>query len=186
MPSKLIRWGGLAAMLGGAMWVLKGAAIMLGFPDPNLFISAQLFFALGLVGLHAWLKGQGGWPTRVGGFLAYAGVVVSVVNAPYSLFFEEDGVQPPFPFNVTYGVAALSIFVGLVLLGIATLRAEILPPRWRALPLIVGLSALLPVWVLAFIHLELPVVLLGVAWMLLGYALWSKSDVPAEQPSHLS
>jgi hypothetical protein len=169
-----IRLGGVAAMLGGTMWVLKGGAIMLGFPDPNLFVPAQLFFALGLLGLHAWLKGRDGWLVRIGGFLAYAAVALSVVNAPYSLFFEEDAVQPPFPFNVTYGVAALSIFVGLVLLGIATLRAENLPPRWRALPLVIGLSALLPVWVLAFIHLEVPVVVIGAAWMLLGYILCSE------------
>ncbi len=30
----------------------------------------------------------------------------------------------------------------------------------------------MPVWVLALIHLELPVVLLGFGWMLLGYVLW--------------
>jgi hypothetical protein len=170
----LIRLGGVAAILGGTMWVVKGGAIMLGFPDPNLFVPAQLFFALGLLGLHARLKGRGVWLVRIGGFLAYAAVALSVVNAPYSLFFEEDGPQTPFPFNVTYGLAALSIFVGLMLLGIATLRVENLPPRWRALPLIVGLSALLPVWVLAFIHLEVPVVVLGAAWMLLGYILWSE------------
>ncbi len=58
-----IRLGGVAAMLGGTMWVLKGGGIMLGFPDPNLFVPAQLFFALGLLGLHACLTGRGGWPT---------------------------------------------------------------------------------------------------------------------------
>lgn len=186
MISKRIRWGGLAAMLGGAMWVIKGGAVMLGFPEPDLFIPALLFFALGLLGLHACLTGWGGWLVRIGGFLAYTAVALSVVNASYSLFFAEDGPQTPFPFNVTHGMAALSIFIGLVLLGIATPRAEILPPRWRALPLIIGLSALLPVWVLALIHLELPVVLLGLAWMLLGYALWSRSGAPVKQPSHAS
>jgi hypothetical protein len=167
------------------MWFLKGTAIMLGFPDPNLFIPAQLFFALGLLGLHACLRGWDGWPTMIGGFLAYAAVALSVLNTPYSLLFEEDRPQTPFPFNVTYGVAALSIFVGLVLLGIAAVQAAILPPRWRALPLVIGLSALLPVWVLAFIHLELPVVLLGLGWMLLGYALWSRSGAQVEDSREL-
>ena len=174
----LIHLSGIAAMLGGAMWVVKGGLIMLGGPDPDLFVPAQLFFALGLLGLHALLAERGGLPGRVGGFLAYAAVALTAVNATYSAFFAEHGPQTAFPFNVTYLLAGLVIFVGLVLLGIATLRAGALPGRWRTLPLIVGLSALLPVWILAFIHLELPVVVLGIAWMLMGYVLWSEGTRP--------
>ncbi len=94
-----------------------------------------------------------------------------MVNAPYSVFFAEREPQTPFPFNVTYFSASLAIFSGLVFLGIAVSRADVLPVRWRTLPLILGLLALLPVWILAFIHLEVPVVVLGAAWMLLGYVL---------------
>ncbi len=72
--SSAIRLGGLAALLGGAMWVVKGGVIILGGPDPDLFIPAQFFFALGLLGLHARLAGRGGLPGRIGGFLAYAAV----------------------------------------------------------------------------------------------------------------
>ena len=173
MSSSWTRWSGLAAILGGAMWIVKGALIMLGGPDPDLFIPAQLFFALGLLTLYKQLAGRGGRLGRIGGVFAYAVVALSAVNAAYSALFAEDGPQTPFPFNITYGAAALAIFIGLVLLGIATLRANALPGHWRTLPLIVGLVALLPVWVLAFIDLEVPVVVLGVGWMLLGYALWA-------------
>ena len=183
--SDLIRWSGLAAMVGGLLWVVKASVIMLGGSDPDLFVPAQFFFAVGLLGLHTRLAGRGGLPEKVGGFLAYAAILLSVVNALYSLFFAEDLPQTPFPFNVTYAIAALSIFVGLVLLGLATLRADILPRRWRVLPLTIGLLALLPVWVLAFIHLELPVVVLGLAWMLLGYLLWSESREPVQQPQRV-
>ncbi len=148
-------------MLGGVMWIVKGGLIMLGGPDHNLFIPAQLFFALGLLSLHIQLAGRGGRLGRIGGFLAYATVALSMVDTPYSVFFAEDGPQTPFPFNVTYFSAGLAIFVGLVFLGIVTARAEALPGRWRTLPLIVGLAGLLPIWVLAFIHLEVPVVVLG-------------------------
>lgn len=158
-------------MLGGAFWIVKGGLIMLGGPDPDLFVPAQLFFALGLLGLRARLAGDGGWPEKAGGLLAYAAVALSAVNAPYSVFFAEDSPQTPFPFNLTYLAGSLAIFVGLVLLGVAVLRAKALPPGWRTLPLALGVSALLPVWVLAFIHLELPVVLLGIGWVLLGYTL---------------
>lgn len=185
MSSNLVRWGGVAAALGGAMWVVKGGLIMLGGPDPDLFVPAQLFFALGLLGLHTQLAGRGGRPGMMGGFLAYSAVALSAVNAAYSAFFAEDGPQTPFPFNITYGVAALTIFVGLVLLGIAVLRVGALPGRWRTLPLIVGLSALLPVWILVFIHLEVPVVVLGAAWMLMGYVLWSEKEAALRQPTRV-
>jgi len=161
-------------MLGGAFWVVKGGVILLGGPEPELFVIAQLFFALGVLGLHARLAGRGGAPGRIGGFLAYVAVLLSAINAPYSLFLAEDGPETPFPFNLTYFVAALAIFVGLVFLGIATWQEKALPSRWRFLPLGIGLSGLLPVWVLALIHLELPIVVLGLAWTLLGYILWAE------------
>ena len=42
-----------------------------------------------------------------------------------------------------------------------------------------GASARLPVRALALVHLEFPVVLLGLGWMLLGYALWmDRSEAP--------
>lgn len=183
--SNLVRWGGLAAVLGGVMWVIKGGVIILGGPDPNLFILAQPFFALGLLGLYARLAGHGGWPRKVGGLLAYVALALSTVNAPYSLF-AEDGPQTPFPFNATYFAASLAIFMGLVLVGAATLRTGTLPPRWRILPLVIGLSALLPIWVLALVHLELPVVLLGLGWMLLGYLLWSGRSDPVRRTAPVS
>ncbi len=187
MPSpSLIRVGGIAAMLGGAMWIVKGSLIMLGAPDPDLFIPAQLFFALGLLGLHTQLAERGGRLGRIGGFLAYVAVALSMFNVPYSVFFAEDGPQTPFPFNVTYLLAGLAIFVGLVFLGIATLRAGALPGWWLTLPLIVGLSALLPVWALALVHLKLPILALGLAWMLLGYVLWSRRDEPVRRPTPVS
>ncbi len=185
MPSGLVRWGAVAAMLGGAMWVVKGSLIMLGGPDPDLFIPAQLFFALGLLGLHIKLAGRGGRLGRIGGFLSYAAIALSMGNVPYSVFFAEDGPQTPFPFNVTYFLAALAIFIGLVFLGIATSRAYALHGWWRTLPLIIGLAGLLPIWVLAFIHLEVPVVVLGVGWMLIGYVLWAERGETFRRPVQL-
>jgi hypothetical protein len=89
------------------------------------------------------------------------------------LFFAEDGLRTPFPFNVTYFVGTLALFVGLMLLGIAALRTEALPSRWKLLPLVVGLSGLFAVWVLALVYLELPVVALGLTWILPRDFLWS-------------
>jgi hypothetical protein len=170
-------------MLGGSFWVLKGGLIMLGRPDPDLLIPAELFFAFGLLGLHTRLAGRGGWPAKIGGLLAYVALALSAVNAPYSLFFAEDVPRTPFPFNVTYFAASVAIFVGLASLGLAVLRTRLWTSRWRALPLALGLSALLPVWVLALVHLELPVVLLGLGWVLLGYALWAGKSETSRRPA---
>ncbi len=49
------RWGGVAAMLGGAFWVGKGGLIMMGGPDPDLLIPGELSLALGLLGLYVGL-----------------------------------------------------------------------------------------------------------------------------------
>jgi hypothetical protein len=53
------------------------------------------------------------------------------------------------------------------------------------MPLAIGLLALAPVWVLAFVHVELPVVVLGFAWVLLGYILWSEADASIQQRSRV-
>lgn len=65
--SRLAHWGGLAAMLGGVLWVLKGGAIILtGEQPPLLFQAAPPLFAAGLVGLHACLGGAvDAWEGRV-------------------------------------------------------------------------------------------------------------------------
>ena len=65
--SLLPRWGGLAAMLGGVMWVFKGGAIILtGEQPPVVFEAALPLFAAGLVGLHARLGGAvGAWERGV-------------------------------------------------------------------------------------------------------------------------
>jgi len=69
----------------------------------------------------------------------------------------------------------------MILLGVATLRAALLPLPWRALPLAFFLldvplktlaGALIePVGVSALLYVQ--PVLLGLGWALLGYALWS-------------
>jgi hypothetical protein len=59
-PSNIVWWGGLAAMLSGALLVTRGLAIVVSDADPSLVPPATLLFALGIVGLHARLEGRGG------------------------------------------------------------------------------------------------------------------------------
>jgi hypothetical protein len=80
-------------------------------------------------------------------------------------------------------VAGFGPFLGLILLGSVTLQAGVFPSPWSALPLAMGLSG--PLLILgggglAMIHerlLEVPLVLVGNAWMLLGYSVLNVESV---------
>ena len=177
--SGLIRWGGLAAMVGGLMWVVKGGSILLtGQQPPVVFEAALLLFAVGLLGLHDRLEGRGGPLGKAGVLVAYAALAAAalVLVAPL----------PPF-----YAVAGFGPFLGLVLVGSASLQARVFPPPWSALPLAMGLGG--PLLILAGGGLalmgerllEIPIVLVGLAWMLLGYSVLVVKGAPVQAPARV-
>ncbi len=165
MSSALIRLGGLAAMVGGLLWVVKGGSILItGQQPPVVFEAAMPFFAVGLLGLHARLDSRGGPLGKAGILVAYAALAAAATFL----------ITPLAPFIV---VAGFGPFLGLVLLGSATLQARVFPSPWSALPLAMGLGG--PLLILAGGSLalmgerllEIPIVLVGLAWMLLGYSV---------------
>ncbi len=177
--SALIRIGGLAAVVGGLMWTVKGGSILLtGQQPPVVFEAALPLFAVGLLGLHARLGGHGGPLGKVGVLVAYAALAAAalVLVAPL----------PPF-----YAVAGFGPFLGLVLVGSATLQAGVFPPPWSALPLAMGLGGPLLVLAgggLALMNerlLEIPIVLVGLAWMLLGYSVLVVKGATAQAPARV-
>ena len=177
--SALIRISGLAAMVGGLMWVVKGGSILLtGQQPPVVFEAALPLFAVGLLGLHARLEGRGGPLGKAGVLVAYAALVAAVLVLVAPL--------PPL-----YAVAGFGPFLGLVLIGSATLRARILPPPWSALPLAMGLGGPLLILAgggLALMNerlLEIPIVLVGLAWMLLGYSVLVVSGATVQAPARV-
>ena len=93
-----------------------------------------------MVGLHARLNGRGGLLGTIGVLLAWVVVAASVVNLvglalPIPTPGEPDA---PILLRITYMVAFLGILIGLLALGIAALRAEVLSPPWSGVPLAVG------------------------------------------------
>ena len=83
--------------------------------------------------------------------------------------------------EITYMVAFLSALVGLLLLGIAALRAETLPPRRRAMLLIIGVLWF-PLRGAGFvISYGVGLILGGLAWMLLEYVLWPEGNLSPRQ-----
>ena len=188
--SKLVHWSGLASMLGGGLW-------MWGFPGLDekvppyshagghlLLAAAGLLTLAGLVGLHVHDAGRSG---RLG----TTGVVFAVLGA--GLVFVGNAAEGGFELDYGWGMfmlGMLTLVAGSVLVGIATLRAGVLP-GWSALPLAIvppmsllaGLTA--SAMAAAGIFPEpaedsplmlLPIaldVLFGAIWVLMGYALWS-------------
>ena len=87
-----------------------------------------MLFALGMVGLHAQLEGRGGLLGMIGVLLAWVVVGASVVNLiGLALPLPTPGeVDAPILLRITYItyiVAFLDILVGLLVMGIAALRA---------------------------------------------------------------
>ncbi len=201
---RLTRWGGIAALLGGA---LTAALILfpvvhiggLGSSPPGEYLHvflaslATLLLAGGLVGLHVRQAGAHGygWLGGVGFLLAFAATLAVAVLFAAAWFVAEasakgaSAAEPALGGMAAVGLAGLAQSVGLVLLGVATLRARVLPlPRGALLLAVVLLEALstyvtTPAYLaLGGRNLESPVLkvmpLLGsLCWGLLGYALLS-------------
>lgn len=177
--SILIRLGGLAAMVGGLLWIAKGGAILLtGQQPPVVFKAALPLFAVGLLGLYARLGGRTGPLGKAGVLVACAALAAAAIVL----------VAPLAPF---YVVAGFGPFLGLVLLGSAALKARVFPAPWSALPLAMGLGGPLLILAgggLALISerlLEIPIVLVGLAWMLLGYSVLVVKGATVEAPARV-
>ena len=190
MSSKLIHWSGLAAILGGALWII-GAVIHASKPrgciaeecafrpmresgalDGILTLLSLLLFAVAVTGLVMLARSAGrfGKTGKTGDALAAAGVALLViVSLIQSVFFGGDFLL--MPYFVIPGL--LAMVVGLVLLGVAILRSRVLP-RWTAALLIIGALAMLGVnEQTSRVLLTIP---FGVAWIAVGYMLWSENN----------
>ncbi len=197
MSSSLIRWGGLAAMVGGALWVI-GTLIHASKPrgciaeecafrnmresgalDGILTLLSVLLLAVGAAGLVTLVRryGRFGRAGKAGVLIGAAGAaLLAIATLAQAIFFGGDFAL--MPYVVVPGLLAL--VVGFLLLGISILRARVLP-RWAAALVIVGaLSMLLANEQTARVLLMIP---FGVAWVAVGYALWSGAGAPSGQPA---
>ena len=185
--TNLVRWGALATMASGAFWI-AGGILHLAYPqDPPgtlgyflnylgtaVFSAAYLGMLGGLAGLHARQMDSYGRLGRAGFLLAFVGAALAFVGQATSEIFPQNGAlgwlfsDPGFGFQA--GIMLTSL--GLLLMGIITIRAGVLP-QWCGL----GLIALV-------IFLALGAyggfVVAGLIWLALGYALGS--DLQAIPP----
>lgn len=181
-----VRWGGVAAIVGGLMWATKAAVILLGGDQPPyLFEVAPLPFGLVLLALGARLAGRGGPVARAGRVVARAVIAATVVNVLEEALTERERVPAvSSAVDVIVGVGPL---VGLVLLGWASRR--LVPPTWPSGPL--ALAALYPLSVLVLLPMvlvvdldgpsgerliEVPLLVIGLGWTALGAGLVRAGD----------
>ena len=185
--TSLIRMGGLAAVVGGVLFLafpLLGYGLA-GFTHPFfyrveeallfLMVVALVLVPVGMVGFHAFQRQSYG---RIGlaGFwlVVIASFVVAAGVADY--FIWGDVLQELPPVWLVWGV--LGLLVGFLLYGMATLQAGMLP-RWcgvafiAALPVALALSGQLSFASMFGVF--------GLAWLALGYALWTRRGVTTVQ-----
>lgn len=157
--------------MGGAIWATKGALLIVGGPDLGDYLMAAVpLLAVGLLALAA--RARGGRLAGFGRALVFVALALGFVNGVHGVVAE----ATEFPFNVSYAVASLSLFVALLVLGVAAFRHRAVRPRWY--PLAFGITALGPVWLLVLIHLELTMVALGLGWIALAVVI-ARSPTPA-------
>ena len=181
----LRRLGGLAAMVGGALWIAKlyidrDKLYRHRPPEADaLLLVMALFLVAGLTGLYAHRAGHWGVMGKacfVLGLLPLAQMIAVVIARVIS-------ARLPGPLqNPDLGM--LLLFPGTMCVGLAMVRIKALP-KWNAVPVLMGFLLPLDEFVKLASGVEqagFAVAMgFGVGWALLGYALWSRPiDTPAK------
>jgi hypothetical protein len=196
--SNLIRWSGLAALVGGVLFVV---AELLGLPTLNVetfsetattasyaiqhlvYLLGVALVLLGLPGLYVRQSEATGALGLIGFLVAFLGTVL-VAGFIWASAFIAPALASEAPEFLDAGpppglIPTFVIFaVGWLLFGIATLRGHIYP-RWAAILLIVGA-------VVTILPIPFTTVVFAVAVAWLGFALFTGREASAERPSRVS
>jgi hypothetical protein len=205
----LVRWGALAAMLGGALYLaILGANVLIydlfmeqakgTFFGEHAFIQmldvpAFALLLIGTVGVYLRQSGRLGKVGKAGFYLTVAGFGLSVVGGltiiAVGLTVSDEATLGILDV-VTHPLAMFLYSVGSLIFGIATFRAGVLP-RGAALLMASGPIWLFTMMMSGLVGPDRPLVLplvpwaataLGWAW--LGYALHSEREEIAAEPLH--
>ena len=173
--SNLIWWGGVAFMLSGVAFIPRSLLPADSRVGITFHVVAIAFLAVGIVGLHALQKDHYG---RIGLVFGLAGLSLVVIAAlAWVVARIVILVSGSNAFLPIVDLAGPVVLLGLVLTGVATLLARVLP-LWAGVGIIVALP-------LRFVFEPWGLTLFGLWWVVLGYTLWSRSEAVAEQPSRI-
>ena len=185
MSSGLIRWSGLAAMLGGVLGtVLSPILAHLWDTYSNAYLTYGRLYFLSLppqlLGIYALRKLHGvgsGTKERWGFRLSLVGMWLAVLGVFTDYWV---GIPPGFLWVI---IATPFLVAGFVLLGLG-LRRVAAVPRWVTLVTIGAGIGAVPVMFFVLFHVPSgPLLTFHVAWIALGYVLWSERGGPIEQRS---
>ena len=180
----LRRFGALVALAAGLSWVVNDVAGRLS-PDPDdwdcnsswdYFTNALdpvAFFltAAAVAALHARQRQRSGKLGKAGAVAAFLGCVATGVNNPIEHCGDVEVLG-----LVLWVPGTLLLFLGMLVLGVATIRARVLPV-WAGAVVMVGVVAL-------FMAADAAgMVIFGLAWIAVGYALWL--DEAPSSPQYL-
>jgi hypothetical protein len=191
MPtSRLVQWGAIGAVIAGVAWAVSDVLALLypgqeegpmGSTSFYLIESADAIAGAGmlaaLVGLYVVQARSLGRLGMSGFALTFIGTTLVLLSQLLVLIFLDRSGGTLL--QLSFGLGALGWLVGFVLFGIATYRARVLP-RWAGLLLVAY-----PLIIIAAFPVEGPLILFGLLWLALAYALWTRRDMPAEQPSRV-
>ncbi len=190
--SLLVRASALAAVLGGLLWDAKiiymiyesnsDRAYPKDLTDALLFVVPLLLMA-GLAGLYVHCRGRLGEQEN----LALAGFIlgsVGLAGASVSSGLWTLGIVSDVLRGLWGGL--LFVAIGLMMLGGYILQAGLLG-RWKAVPLIVGVIGILAVAMPPWNSVGVAAWgLFGLAWVALGYVLWSGEGETVQRPARAS
>jgi len=208
--STLIRWAGLSAAVAGIFYILIGmfhpanvvsSVTTTPWIIAHIFAIGMSFFGLlGMAGLYARQAEKSGWLGLIGfimfslwlvlmtGFTFIEAFILPSLATSMPTFVEGFlGMFSSTPSAVDFGILPTLwmitgplLILGGLLFGIAMFRAGVLP-RWAGALLAIG-SALTPLAALLPPEHEPKVlVTIGLAFVWLGYALWSEKRAQAAE-----
>jgi hypothetical protein len=142
MSSSFIRWGGLAAMVGGFLWALTPLREpLLGgrFPGDPVFrpynfvlVCIAVLLTVGLLAFHARYKGSYGRLSTVGVFVIFGGYALMFLGSLPAVVFSSDGPRGLIRLGQDLGfLGALVTLIGALLLGIGSGARERHPGQER-------------------------------------------------------
>ena len=190
---KLFRWGGLAALLAGAFFIVEAAAAPFiedfHWAFHTLDAPAHALLAVGVVGFYFWQRRQEPfeWLGTVGVILIVTASVLITLGGLVLIYI--DGVlrTEAEGLNDIVHPLELVVMIGAVLFGMATMRMNVLPSG-GALLIIIGalvyfgikIVGVGPEWLIS-----VAVAIVGAGWVWLGQALWSESGESVQQPKRV-
>jgi len=177
----LIRVSAAALAVAGLLWSFKAVSIMVTGYQPVLALEmGQLLFPIGIIGVYLTLDKPRNFE-KIGLMLAGLSLTGSLLGLLYPLLPGAQistGEEFLFPYSLFVLIGSAGGFVALLLLGITILRSGKQWNRWQTVPVIVALIPL-PLIATGLIHIEIPIFLIGVAWLLLAYGLWRVTNTSA-------